>query len=86
MIRHGRYLLTGLVEVDETYVAIGDKAIPAGAKRRNPNITKTLVVIAVEMLEPKGFGRIRLYSSTQPTCLLKRRSSSTNRKRRSIGK
>ena len=60
MIRPGRDLLTGLVEVDETYVAIGDKAIPAGAKRRNPNISKTLVVIAVEMIEPKGFGRIRL--------------------------
>jgi transposase-like protein len=60
MIRPGRDLLNGIVEVDETYVAIGDKAIPVGAKRRNPNITKTLVVIAVEMLEPKGFGRIRL--------------------------
>jgi len=60
MIRPGRDLLSGIVEVDETYVAIGDKAIPLGAKRRNPNITKTLVVIAVEMLEPKGFGRIRL--------------------------
>ena len=60
MIRPGRDLLSGIVEVDETYVAIGDKAIPLGAKRRNPNITKTLVVIAVEMQEPKGFGRIRL--------------------------
>jgi transposase-like protein len=60
MIRPGRELLTGFVEIDETYVAIGDKAIAAGAKRRNPNTTKTLVVIAVEMLEPKGFGRIRL--------------------------
>lgn len=60
MIRPARELLNGLVEVDETYVAIGDKAIPGGAKRRHPNITKTLVVIAVEMLEPKGFGRIRL--------------------------
>ncbi len=60
MIRPGRDLLNGIVEVYETYVAIGDKAIPAGAKRRNPNITKTLVAIAVEMLEPKGFGRIRL--------------------------
>ena len=45
-------------------VAIGDKSIPAGAKRRNPNITKPLVVIAVEMLEPKGFGRIRLHRIT----------------------
>jgi transposase-like protein len=60
MVRPGRELLTGFVEIDETYVAIGDKAIAAGAKRRNPNTTKTLVVIAVEMLEPKGFGRIRL--------------------------
>jgi transposase-like protein len=60
MIRPGRDFLNGIVEVDETYVAIGDKAIPVGTKRRNPNITKTLVVIAVEMLEPKGFGRIRL--------------------------
>ena len=50
----------GLVGVDATYGGIGDKAIPAGAKRRNPNTAKTLVVIAVEMLVPKGFGRIRL--------------------------
>ena len=60
MIRPGRDMLNGLVQVDETYVAIGDKAIAVGAKRRHPEIAKTLVVIAVEMLEPKGFGRIRL--------------------------
>ena len=60
MVRPGRELLNGLVEVDETYIAIGDKSIPAGGKRRHPKITKTLVVIAVEMIEPKGFGRIRL--------------------------
>jgi transposase-like protein len=60
MIRPGRELLNGLVEVDETYIAIGDKSIPTGGKRRHPKITKTLVVIAVEMLEPRGFGRIRL--------------------------
>lgn len=60
MIRPGRDLLHGLVEVDETYIAIGDKSLPAGAKRRNPLTHKTLVIIAVEMLEPKGFGRIRL--------------------------
>lgn len=60
MVRPGRELLSGLVEVDETYIAIGDKSIPAGGKRRHPKITKTAVVIAVEMIEPKGFGRIRL--------------------------
>ncbi len=60
MVRPGRDLLTGLVEVDETYVAIGDKSVADGSKRQRHKTTKTLVVIAVEMLEPKGFGRIRL--------------------------
>jgi len=60
MVRPGRELLHGLVEVDETYIAIGDKEQPIVAKGRKSQTTKTLVVIAVEMLEPKGFGRIRL--------------------------
>lgn len=34
MIRPGRDLLNGLVEVDETFIAIGDKAQPANAKGR----------------------------------------------------
>ena len=60
MIRPGRELLSGLVEIDETYVAIGDKAQPIDVKGRKSRTAKTLVIIAVEMLEPKGFGRIRL--------------------------
>ena len=60
MIRPGRDLLNGLIEVDETYIAIGDKAQPASLKERKHHTTKSLMVIAVEMLEPKGFGRIRL--------------------------
>jgi transposase-like protein len=60
MVRPGRDLLKGLVEVDETFIAIGDRAQPADAKRRKSHTTKTLVVIGVEILEPKGFGRIRL--------------------------
>lgn len=60
MFRPGRELLSGLVEVDETYVAIGDKAQPIDVKGRKSRTAKTLVIIAVEMLEPKGFGRIRL--------------------------
>ena len=60
MIRPGRDLLNGLVEVDETYIAIGDKAQPASSNGRKYHTTKSLVVIAVEMLEPRGFGRIRL--------------------------
>ena len=60
MVRPGRDLLNGLVEVDETLIAIGDKAQPVNAKRRKSHTAKTLVVIGVEMVEPKGFGRIRL--------------------------
>jgi hypothetical protein len=60
MVRPERELLHGLVEVDEAYLAIGDKARPVGTKGRKSHTTKTLVVIAVEMIEPKGFGRIRL--------------------------
>jgi transposase-like protein len=60
MIRPGREQLSGLVEVDETYVAIGDKSQAIDAQGRKSHTAKTLVIIAVEMLEPKGFGRIRL--------------------------
>ncbi len=60
MVRPGRDLLKGCVEVDETFLAIRDKAEPALAKGRKSSTTKTLVIIAVEILEPKGFGRIRL--------------------------
>jgi hypothetical protein len=60
MVRPGRESLHGTVEVDETYLAISDRQKPINAKGRKNNTTKTLIVIAVEMLEPKGFGRIRL--------------------------
>ena len=60
MVRPGREQLRGLVEVDETYLSISDRQAPISAKGRKNNTSKVLVVIAVEMLEPKGFGRIRL--------------------------
>ena len=60
MVRPGRDMLNGLVEVDETFIAIGDKSQTINAKGRKSHTAKTLVVIGVEMLEPKGFGRIRL--------------------------
>ena len=56
MVRPGsRELLVGDVEVDETLVG-GSKAGPPGRGA----VGKTLVVIAVETLIPKGFGRARL--------------------------
>ena len=60
MVCPGRDRLKGLVEVDETYLAITDRESPIDAKGRKSNTDKTLVAIAVEILEPRGFGRIRL--------------------------
>lgn len=60
MVRPGRERLKGLVEVDETYLAITDRQAVTSTKKRKSNTDKVLVAIAVEMIEPKGFGRIRL--------------------------
>jgi transposase-like protein len=60
MVRPGREQLKGLVEVDETYLAISDRQSPISAEGRKSSTTKILMAIAVEILQPKGFGRIRL--------------------------
>jgi transposase-like protein len=60
MVRPGREQLRGNVEVDETYIAITERGKPRSVVGRKSHTTKTLVAIAVELLEPKGFGRIRL--------------------------
>ncbi len=60
MVRPDRDLLHGEVEVDETYLALTDRITPIVAAGRKSNTAKALVVIAVEMLQPKGFGRIRI--------------------------
>ena len=60
MVRPGRERLHGRVEVDETYIAITDRESRRSAAGRKSNTTKTLVAVAVEILDPKGFGRIRL--------------------------
>jgi len=60
MIRPGRDRLKGVVEIDETYLAISDKDAEPSTRKKKSNTNKVLVAIAVEMLEPKGFGRIRL--------------------------
>jgi transposase-like protein len=55
MVRPGRERLTGRVEVDESYVG-GEE----GANRGRGTDKKAIIAIAVEMREPKGFGRIRI--------------------------
>jgi transposase-like protein len=60
MVRPGRDRLKGQVEVDETYLALTDRHEPISAVGRKSSTAKVLMVIAVETLQPKGFGRIRL--------------------------
>ena len=60
MVRPDRERLKGLVEVDETYLAISDRQRPISPVGRKSSTRKVLVVMAVEIIEPKGFGRIRL--------------------------
>ena len=55
MVRPGREKLSGIIEVDETYIG-GKKQ----GERGRGSEEKTLVLIAVEDKEELGFGRIRL--------------------------
>ena len=55
MVRAERERLSGDVEVDETYVGGVDK----GGKRGR-GACKCIVVIAVEVRQPKGLGRVRM--------------------------
>jgi len=55
MVRAERQLLSGDVEVDETLVG----GVERGGKRGR-GTSKCVVVIAVEVKQPKGFGRVRM--------------------------
>jgi transposase-like protein len=55
MVRTARELLSGEVEVDETLIG----GVEKGGKRGR-GTDKAIVVIAVEIKHPKGFGRIRM--------------------------
>jgi hypothetical protein len=57
MVRPGRPRLSGWVEVEEAYVGGVEGAVPG-----RETATKSIVAIAVEIKQPKGFGRIRLHS------------------------
>jgi transposase-like protein len=55
MVRPGRERLSGLVEVDETFVGGHEEGRHGRAAE-----TKSVVAIAVEIKQPRGFGRIRM--------------------------
>lgn len=71
MVRVGRERLKGLVEIDEAYIGITDRENPISAVHRKSHTNKVLVGLAVEILQPKGFGRIRLrqLSSDSKECV-----------------
>lgn len=54
MVRPGRDQLKGVVEVDETYMALTDREDPPVKTGRKRSTSKLLVAVAVELLEPKG--------------------------------
>ena len=55
MVRSERKQLSGIVEIDEAFVG----GVEHGNKRGR-GTSKAIVVIAVELKEPKGFGRVRM--------------------------
>ena len=55
MVRSERGQLSGAIEVDETLIG----GVEQGGKRGR-GTSKSIVVIAVEVKEPKGFGRVRM--------------------------
>ena len=56
MVRPGREQLCGNVEIDETLIGGEDH----GGKRGRGAGRKSIIVIAVEVINPKGFGRVRM--------------------------
>ncbi len=54
MVDPEREKLSGLVEIDETFIR------RSSSTKSNKNQPNTVVLVAIELLEPKGFGRIRL--------------------------
>ena len=55
-MRPGRDRLAGMVETDETYIGGEESGLPGGRARGK----KVLTGIAVEIREPRGFGRCRM--------------------------
>jgi len=56
LVRPGRDRLTGTVEVDETYIGGEEPGLRGGRAKGK----KALVGIAVELKEPRGYGRARM--------------------------
>ena len=56
LVRPGRDRLTGTAEVDETFIGGEEPGLRGGRARGR----KSLVCVAVEVREPRGYGRCRM--------------------------
>ena len=71
MVRPGRERLSGTVEVDETFIGgpgRGTKRkVTEGMRRWQDETSKAIVAVAVEVHDPRGFGRVRLRRIHRPS-------------------
>ena len=70
MVRPDRDLLSGIVEVDEVFLALSrkDKENPRAPGSKSHNRSHLVAIaVAIEVHDPKGFGRIRLHRIAAPT-------------------
>jgi ISXO2-like transposase domain len=56
LVRPGRDRLTGTVEVEETYIGGEEPGLRGGRAKGK----KSLVGVAVEVHQPRGYGRVRM--------------------------
>ena len=70
MVRPQRDKLAGTIEVDEAYLSLSRgprvKSGKASSKAHN-NFHLVAIAVAVEVHDPKGFGRIRIHRVQSPT-------------------
>jgi len=85
LIRPGRDRLTGTVEVDETYIGGEEPGLRGGRAKGKAKGKKSLVGVAVELRQPRGYGRCRLPDGNPPRWIRRLAAPLRHRTRRAGG-